>query len=112
MQYYQMWCNLADSHRDVEFSKNVRAYLGHLQEKGKLEGFRITRRKLGFGPTELGEFNITVWTRDMAQLDQAFSQVAARDGQTEQLHRAVYSMVTDFRAGLYRDFPDPERVEK
>ena len=110
MQYYQMWCNLVDSHKDVEFARNVQAYLGHLQGAGKIEGFRVTRRKFGFGPNELGEFNITVWTKDMAQLDQAFSKVAARAGETEQLHRAVYSMVTDFKAGLYRDFPDPERT--
>ncbi len=51
----------------------------------------------------MGEFSVTVWIEDMAQLDQAFSRVAARAGETEQLHRAVYSMVTDFKAGLYRD---------
>ena len=92
MQYYQMWCNLVDGHRDLEFAKNADAWLSHLQSAGKIEGFRITRRKLGFGPEELGEFNITVWTRDLAQLDAAFSKVAARAGETEQLHRAVYSM--------------------
>jgi deferrochelatase/peroxidase EfeB len=110
MQYYQIWCNLIDSHRDLEFAKNAHAWLTHLQSAGKLEGYRITRRKFGFGPEELGEFNITIWTKDMAQLDAAFSKVAARAGETEQFHRAVYSMVKDFRAGLYRDFPDPERV--
>lgn len=110
MQYYQIWCNLIDSHRDLEFAKNTQAWLSHLQDAAKIDGFRITRRKFGFGPEELGEFNITIWTRDMAQLDAAFTKVAARAGETEQLHRAVYSMVKDFRAGLYRDFPDPERA--
>ncbi|HYE61163.1 MAG TPA: DUF6614 family protein [Phycisphaerales bacterium] len=110
MQYYQMWCNLRESHKDLEFCANVTAYLGHLKDAGKLEGFRITRRKFGFGPDNLGEFNITVWTRDLTQLDAAFSMVAPREGHTEHLHRAVYSMVTDFKSGLYRDFPDPERV--
>ena len=109
MQYYQIWCNLRDSHRDLEFCGNVRAYLGYLKDAGKLEGFTITRRKFGFGPDGLGEFNITIATRNMEQLDAAFSTVAPREGRLEELHRAVYSMVTDFRSGLYREFPDPER---
>lgn len=110
MQYYQMWCNLKESHKDLEFAANVDAYLSHLRNAGRIEGFRITRRKFGFGPDGLGEFNITVWTKDLTQLDSAFSMVAPREGHTEQLHRAVYSMVTDFKSALYRDFPDPERV--
>ena len=28
----------------------------------------------------------------------------------ERLHAPVYSMVTDFKAALYRGFPDPERA--
>lgn len=110
MQFYQMWCNLRDSHRDLEFCRNVNAYLGHLQAAGRIEGFRITRRKFGFGPDALGEFNVTVWTRDLTQLDEAFSMVAPRTGETERLHAAVYSMVTDFKSGLFRDYPDPERL--
>ncbi len=111
MQYYQMWCNLVDSRRDLEFCRNVDAYLGHLKAAGRIEGFRVTRRKFGFGPDGLGEFNVTVWTRDLTQLDEAFSMVAPRTGELERLHAGVYSMVTDFRSGLYRDFPDPERVQ-
>ena len=37
---------------------------------------------------------------------------AARDGEVEKLHARVYSLVTDFRAALYRDFPDPERAAR
>lgn len=110
MNYYQMWVNLKDSRKDVEFCANVHAYLGHLQGLKKIEGYRITRRKFGFGPEGLGEFNITVWTRDLAQLDEAFGVVATRAGEVERLHHPVYSMVTDFKSGLWRDFPDPERA--
>jgi hypothetical protein len=110
MQYYQMWCNLIESHKDLEFCRNVSAYLGYLKDRGRIAGFKVTRRKFGFGPPELGEFNITVWTDSLAQLDEAFSTVATRDGEVEQLHRPVYSMVKDFKAALYRDFPDPERT--
>ena len=67
-----MWFNLKESHRDVEFCGHVDKYLGHLKGLGKIDGWRLVRRKFGFGPAELGEFNITVWTKDLAQLDGAF----------------------------------------
>jgi len=110
MQYYEMWCNLRESRKDLEFCKAVDAYLGHLKSKGRIEGWRLTRRKFGFSPPDLGEFHITVWTNDLAQLDHAFDLVATRDGEVEKLHMPVYSMVTDFKSALYRDFPDPQRV--
>ena len=110
MNYYNMWFNLKDSRKDLEFCRAVDAYLGYLKREGKIEGWRLCRRKFGFGPAELGEFHISVWTNDLAQLDAAFSTVATRSGEVERLHAPVYSAVTDFKSGLERDFPDPERT--
>lgn len=109
MNYYHMWFNLRDSHRDLEFAGALQQYLDHLKSLAKIEGWNLTRRKFGFGPAGLGEFHATVWTRDLAQLDEAFRAVAPRAGEMERLHAAVYSRVTDFVSGLERDFPDPER---
>ncbi len=109
MNYYIIWCNLRDSHRDLEFSRAVADYLGHLKQQGLIAGFNLARRKLGFGPDHLGEFQITINALDLAALDAAFGEVAKRSGEMEQLHVAVYSQVTDFKAALYRDFPDPQR---
>lgn len=109
MNVYHIWCNLKDTHKDLEFAENLRAYLGELQRQGKIAGYRLTRRKLGFGPPELGEFHVTIEAQDMAQLDSAFDMIAAREGSIESSHAKVYSMVTDFKAALYRDFPDPQR---
>lgn len=111
MQYYEMWFNLKDSHRDVEFARNVDAYLGHLKSQGKIEGWRLTPCKFGFGPPSLGEFNVTVWT----QLLHGAARYRVRPcrhpgaGEVEKLHMPVYSMVTDFVSAPYRDFPDPVR---
>lgn len=109
MNDYHMWFNLKDSRKDLEFCEAVHAYLGHLKRRGLIESYRITRRKFGFGPPELGEFHVVVQTRDLAQFDSAFSLVATRTGEVERLHAPVYSAVTDFKSALYRDFPDPER---
>ena len=110
MNYYDMWVNLKESRKDLEWAHAVKEYLNFLQSEGKIEGWRLTRRKFGFGPEALGEFHVCVWTKDLAQLDAAFSMVATRSGKTEELHRPVYAMVTDFKSALSRDFPDPERV--
>lgn len=109
MNYYDIWCNLRDTRSDVAFAKNLSAFLDHLQSQGLLEGWTLTRRKLGFGPAELGEFHIRIACKDLAQLDEAFGTMSRRTGETETLHAKVFSMVTDFRSGLYRDFPDPLR---
>jgi hypothetical protein len=110
VNYYTIWCNLKDGRRDLEFADAVAAYLGHLKSHDKIAEWRLVRRKFGFGPDNLGEFQITIVATTLAQLDEAFFAVAARSGDLEQLHARVYSMVTDFRSALYRDFPDPERV--
>lgn len=109
MNIYHIWCNLKDSHKDLEFVRNLDGYLGALKSAGKITAFRLTRRKLGFGPSELGEFHIMIEATDLAQLEAAFETIAPRQGAIETAHAKVYSMVTDFRSALYRDFPDPQR---
>jgi hypothetical protein len=106
---YHIWCNLRSGVSDVEFADDVGRYLGELQRGNRIEGFRVTRRKLGLGPRELGEFHIVVELRDLAQLDLAFRQVSARSGAIEELHAAVNRAAQDLSFALYRDFPDPQR---
>jgi len=110
MNYYEIWCDLVDTRRDVEFARHVEAYLGYLRDAGKIAGFRLTRCKFGFNQPGLGEFHITVMAESLAQLDEAFHEVAPREGEVQALHAKVYSMVTNFRSALYRDFPDDGRV--
>ncbi|MFO0973903.1 MAG: DUF6614 family protein [Phycisphaerae bacterium] len=109
MNHYEIWFNLADTRRDLEFASNLRAFLGFLQTAGKIAGYRLTRRKLGFGPAELGEFHVSIQAASLAQLDEAFGLAAARTGELEALHARVFAMVKDFKSALYRDFPDPQR---
>ncbi len=106
MDCYHIWANLKDTSRDLEFAQNLARYLGGLQEQDLITDYRLTRKKLGFGPEELGEFHIVIETNDLAQLETAFQQVRTRAGATEEAHHAVYSAVKDVRFALYRDFPD------
>ena len=110
MDHYHIWFNLRNGHKDLAFSQALAALMGHLQREGLVEGYTLARRKLGFGPSSLGEFHVDIRTRDLAQLDAAFQRMAERSGEREALHAAVYGQITDFQAALYRDFPDPQRA--
>ncbi|MFQ5510843.1 MAG: DUF6614 family protein [Candidatus Krumholzibacteriia bacterium] len=109
MNYYEAWFTLRNSGKDLEFVERVNAFLGHLEEKGMIEGYTLKRRKLGFGPDDLGDFNLSIEVRDLAQLDEAFSHAATRGPEVEPLHAGVYAMIENVKFALYRDFPDPRR---
>ena len=110
MDCYHIWCDLRDSSRYLEFADNLAAWLGLLQSEGRIAGWRLTRRKLGFGPAGLGEMHITIETSDLAQLDRAFEAAARREGAAEAAHSSVFSMVRNAVFSLERDFPDPIRA--
>ena len=109
MDLYHIWCNLRPDVSDLDFCESVDRYLEQLREAGRIAGHRLTRRKLGLGPSEMGEFHIVIEVRDLAQLDDAFRDVSARRGAVEELHHAVNRVACDVKFALYRDFPDPHR---
>lgn len=106
MDLYHIWCDLKDGREDLNFAAAVKAYLDHHKAGGRLERWRLSRRKLGLGPDGLGEFHIVIETNDLAQLDLAFLAAKERSGEVQALHAAVYSRVTNAKFALERDFPD------
>jgi hypothetical protein len=106
MEVYNIWCDLKDGREHRAFADAVKRYLDHHKAEGRIAGWRLLRRKLGFGPAELGEFHILIETESLAQLDSAFHAAATRSGEVERLHADVYSRVTHVKFGLARDFPD------
>jgi hypothetical protein len=106
---YHVWCDLKPGVSDITFCERVGAYLGHLQEAGRIEAWRLTRRKLGLAPAGFGEFHLMIGVKDLAQLDAAFQMVAGRREPTEGFHFGVNSLVQNAQFALYRDFPDPVR---
>lgn len=111
MDHYHTFFDLKPGVKDVEFARAMARYMDHLKANGLIEGWALTRRKLGFGPRELGEFHIVMETKDLAQLDAAFSHVASRREPVESVHFDVNRHVENLKIALYRDFPDAVRHE-
>jgi hypothetical protein len=109
MDIYHVWFDLKPGVGDLEFTQRIGAYLGHLQDQGLIEGWRLTRRKLGLGPPQLGDWHVMIEVKDLHQLDDAFERVASRREPVESLHWGVNSLVDNPVFALYRDFPDPVR---
>jgi hypothetical protein len=109
MDVYQISVDLRPGVRDHQFLAALETYLGGLKLNGQIESWRLLRRKLGLGMPGLGEFQILIETRDLAQLDQAFASVSRRAEPIEGAHHGVNALVVNFQAALYRDFPDAHR---
>ena len=109
MDVYQISCDLKPGVRDHQFVAALEGYLGALKASGKIESWRLLRRKLGLGIAALGEFQILIETRNLAQLDAAFTAVSTRNEPVEGAHHGVNALVQNFQAALYRDFPDAHR---
>jgi hypothetical protein len=109
MDLYHIWCDLKPGVSDIEFAENVGAYLGRLASEGRISSFRVSRRKLGLGPSQLGEFHVCIEIENLAQLDEAFREVSSRTGPIESLHAAVNQTAINLTFALYRDFPDSHR---
>jgi hypothetical protein len=109
MVTYAIWVNLLPGVDDMEFSRCVQRYLDFFVQQGQAVSWSLQRRMFGFGPDALGEWHVAIRFTSVSQMDLAFQSAAARSGELEELHAAVYSKVTGFRSGLYRDFPDAVR---
>lgn len=109
MDIYHAFFNLNAGESDVEFADNLSSFMAFLKEQRKIEDWRLMRRKLGMGPKEMGEFHLMIETRDLAQLDAAFTQVSERSGDTEVKHASVNQKIASVTFALYRDFPDDHR---
>ena len=109
MDIYHGFFDLEEGQSDADFADALSGFLGHLVSAGKIESWRLMRRKLGLGPAALGEFHLMIEVHDLAQLDAAFASVSSRAGETESRHAAVNQKIAGITFALYRDFPDPHR---
>ena len=105
---YHIWADKKKGISDIDFANNMRKFLQHLVNEGKMNSFRITRMKLGFRSIQdLPEWHMMMEFDNMAQLDKAFERVVPRKGELEKEHISFNKFVEDnIQHALYRDWPD------
>ena len=105
---YHIWADKKKGISDLDFANNMRKFLQHLVNEGKMNSFRITRMKLGFRSiADLPEWHMMMEFDNMAQLDKAFERVVPRKGELEKEHVSFNKFVDDnIQHALYRDWPD------
>ena len=105
---YHIWADKKKGISDIDFAKNMRKFLQHLVDEGKMNSFRVTRCKLGFRSIQdLPEWHMMMEFDNMAQLDKAFDRVVPRKGELEKEHISFNKFVEDnIQHALYRDWPD------
>jgi hypothetical protein len=109
MDIYHGWFDLKPGVSDLDFVDAFERYMERLEGEGVIEGWRLTRKKLGLAPSHLGEFHFMIEVADLTQLDAAFNWVATRAEPVEGDHHGVNALVQNIEFALYRDFPDPVR---
>ena len=105
---YHIWADKKKDISDLDFANNMRKFLQHLVDEGRMNSFRITRMKLGFRSIQdLPEWHMMMEFDNMAQLDEAFSRVVPRKGELEKEHISFNKFVeNNIQHALYRDWPD------
>ena len=105
---YHIWADKKKGISDLDFANNMRKFLQHLVDEGKMNSFRVTRCKLGFRSIQdLPEWHMMMEFDNMAQLEKAFNRVVPRKGQLEKEHISFNKFVEDnIQHALYRDWPD------
>tara|TARA_B100002019_G_scaffold292195_1_gene314562 strand:+ start:1466 stop:1789 length:324 start_codon:yes stop_codon:yes gene_type:complete len=104
MNIYTIYAELAEGVKPKEFVDSITEYFNTLPQ---LHAFRITRMKLGFRSSNLGEWRIDMEFKTMQDLDDAMDRVLyAKD--TMQAHISFAKLVDadSLDHFLYRDWPD------
>ena len=108
MDLYTIWADKAGDITDTEWVAGMRKFFDQLVSEGRMEGYRITRCKMGFRSiADMPEWMIIMEFRDMAQMDLAFRRVAKKEGELEDAHRSFNQFVSgNIQHALFRDWPD------
>ncbi|UWQ80916.1 hypothetical protein K3725_07960 [Leisingera sp. S132] len=112
MNLYHCSIDLQHEAKALSFASAVDQWMGYLQERGVVQGWRLLRRKLDMASDNCRDFLLEIEFKDMTQLDQAFRVLGEHDEEVEKLYSHVRALIATADIGLYRPFPDPERAER
>ena len=106
---YHIWADKKKGISDLDFANNIRKFLQHLVDEGRMNSFRITRMKLGFRSIQdLPEWHMMMEFDNMQQLDNAMTSILRNEKNINEPHVSFNQLVDKetIQHFLYRDFPD------
>ena len=112
MNLYHCMITLRHEAKALAFAHALDKWMTHLAEAGMIGAWRLVRRKLNLSSDQHRDFILLVEVSDLAQLDRMFRHVCSQSDEVEALYSKVHQMIDTAEFGLFRDFPDPERVER
>lgn len=108
MDIYHVWCDKKGDISDLVWVNNMRGFLDHLVQEGKMVSYRITRCKMGFRSMDIPEWHVMMEFQSMAQLETAFQRVAPLEGELETKHQSFNQFADNLQHAYYRDWPDAQ----
>ena len=110
MDIYHVWADKERDISDLQWVNNMKSFLQHLVDEGKMHSYRITRCKMGFRSIEnLPEWHIMMEFTGMTQLESAFQRVAPLEGELEDKHKSFNQFVGgNIQHAYFRDWPDEQ----
>lgn len=112
MNVYHCMIELKSEARALVFAMALDNWLTLLREDGRIEGWRLMRRKLNLAGPGCADFLLEIDVRDLTQLDAAFRFLGKGDDDAARLYDQMRQHIAHVEFGLYRPFPDPERVDR
>jgi hypothetical protein len=112
MNLYHCMIELKDEARALAFSSAVANWMGHLQGRGLIGGWRLMRRKFGLASGAHPDFLLEIEVKGLTQLDDAFRALAQADDEAVRRYDQMHAMIATVQVGLYRPYPDPEQRER
>ncbi len=102
MIHYQIWFDLKNKSSDHEFQKNVKSFLDLIKQRGLILDYLILRRKFGFGPEGIGEFNIHIVVDNIDTLDKISELMIKGDKEILNIHKKMAKFIKNIKYGLYK----------
>lgn len=112
MNVYHCMIDLKDDAKAMNFAAALEKWMAYLSDQGLVGSWRLMRRKLHLGADSCRDFLLEVEVDGLAALDILFYHACGRSDEVDRLYSQVHGMIGQLDCGLYRSFPDPERVER
>jgi hypothetical protein len=113
MNLYHAMIELKSGAKALAFAAAAEEWLGTLESRGMIQGWRLLRRKFGLASGRHSDFMLEIEMSGLQQLEDSFMELGKGGSyEDEQLYARVHDMIATVDIGLYRPYPDEAQRER